>query len=180
MMRLAKFLEAGSLDKGRKEAGIGSVRLRAMSANANMGKAKRIAVAAAYWLLSCTWGLLLTIVGAIVTLVVLCLGGKPERNGPSVIIRIGKGWGGVSLGAFAFCEEDAGEFTKNHEFGHSLQNCILGPICPFIVDIPSAIRYWVYEYNRRHGKENFDYYSIWFEATASDWGTRFMERWEGK
>ena len=47
MMRRAKFLEAGSLDKGRKEAGIESVRLRTVSANANMGKAKRIAIAAA-------------------------------------------------------------------------------------------------------------------------------------
>lgn len=179
-MRLAKFLEAGSLDKGRKEADIESVRLRTVSANANMGKAKRIAIAAAYWLMSCTWGLLYTLVGALTVLVALCLGGKPERNGTSTIIRIGKGWGGVSLGAFALCSEDSGEYIKNHEFGHSMQNCIMGPLCPFIVGIPSAIRYWIYERNRRLGKENFDYYSVWFEATASDWGTRFMEYWEGK
>lgn len=145
-----------------------------------MEKAKRIAVAAAYWLLSCTWGLLSTLAGALAALVALCLGGKPERNGPSAIIRIGKGWGGVSLGAFALCSEDAGEYVRMHEFGHSLQNCAMGPVWPFAVGIPSAIRYWAYERNRRLGKENFDYYSVWFEAVASDWGTRFVRRWEGR
>ena len=164
--------------KGRKEAGIESVRLRALSAKESMEKAKKIAIAAAYWLLSCTWGLLSTVVGAFMAIGALCLGGKPERNGPSAIIRIGKGWGGVSIGAFALCSEDAGEYTKKHEFGHSLQNCIMGPLWPFVVGIPSAIRYWVYERNRRLGKENFDYYSAWFEATASEWGTRFMGHWE--
>ena len=168
------------MDKGRKEAGIESVRLRALSAKVSMGKAKKIAIAAAYWLLSCTWGLLSTVVGAFMALGALCLGGKPERNGPSAIIRIGRGWGGVSIGAFALCSKDAGEAVRKHEFGHSLQNCLMGPIWPFIVGIPSAIRYWAYERNRRLGKENFDYYSAWFEATASDWGTRFMGHWEGE
>ena len=143
-----------------------------------MGKAKKIATATVYWLLSCTWGLPSTVVGAIMALVALCLGGKPERNGPTAIIRIGHGWGGVSIGPFALCSEDSGEHTKRHEFGHSLQNCIMGPFWPIIVGAPSAIRYWVFRLRSRRGLPNPDYDSAWFEGTASAWGDWFIGRWD--
>ena len=36
-------------------------------------------------------------------------------------------------------------YINPHEFGHTFQNCLLGPLFPFMVAIPSAIRYWLRE-----------------------------------
>lgn len=142
------------------------------------GKARKALAAAAYWALSLTWGIIASLIGAFAALGALCLKGKPEANGPSFIVRIGKGWGGVSMGPFALCSEDASEHTRRHEFGHSLQNALMGPLWPFLVGIPSAVRYWIFAYRRKRGKPNPEYDSAWFEGTATEWGTAFMERWE--
>lgn len=32
-------------------------------------------------------------------------------------------------------------YLDGHELGHTLQNCLLGPLFPFIVAIPSATRW---------------------------------------
>ena len=95
----------------------------------------------------------MTFIGAIVTIFCLAfLKGKIHKNGYSFITEVGGNWGGVSLGAFALCgkynQPDSDcympewyEDTRKHEAGHSLQNIILGPFFPFVVAIPSAIRY---------------------------------------
>lgn len=33
------------------------------------------------------------------------------------------------------------ESVNAHEFGHTFQNCLLGPLMLFVVSLPSAIRY---------------------------------------
>ena len=43
----------------------------------------------------------------------------------------------------------------------------------FIVHIPSIIRYWYYElYYRKHGIYPGNYYDIWFERQASEFGAK--------
>lgn len=139
---------------------------------------KRALVASGYWILSWTWGIVATATGLVAFLGALCFGGVPERNGASVIVRIGTGWGGISLGAFALCSKDASEHTRKHEFGHSLQNIAMGPLWIALVGIPSAVRYWVFAYRRRRGKTNPEYDAVWFEGTATLWGTAFVDWWE--
>ena len=67
--------------------------------------------------------------------------------------------------------------TLNHEFGHSIQNCYLGLFMPFLVAIPSAIRYWYRELIVRWGIKKYwelpDYDSIWFERTATSFGNMY-------
>jgi hypothetical protein len=73
-----------------------------------------------YYLLNCTWGIIMTLFGAIGALVMLCCGKKPTMHAGSVCFQTGKNWGGVSLGCFFFCDETSGRLLKDHEFGHSL------------------------------------------------------------
>ena len=64
----------------------------------------------------------------------------------------------------------SGTLTEAHEFGHSLQNLIFGPLFPFIVAIPSVIRCQYQNYRSKKGLPNKEYDSIWFEFQASSLG----------
>lgn len=96
-----------------------------------------------FWILSCTWGIIMTLIGAITALVLLITKHQPKRFGPCIYFEVGKGWGGVELGPFFIISKDAGLNTVRHEAGHGIQNIIFGPLMPFLVCIPSALRYWV-------------------------------------
>ena len=49
-------------------------------------------------------------------------------------------WGGMDCGPLFVRDLISCEAVSWHEFGHSFQNCLLGPLFPFVVAIPSAIR----------------------------------------
>lgn len=125
--------------------------------------------------LSFTWGLPLTLVGAGVALVLTTLGYKAERHRYCVCFKFGENWGGLNLGYFIFTCTNAAERTPNHEFGHALQNCVYGVFTPFIVTIPSAIRYWSRVYKMYKGLPiETPYDAIWFERQATEWGNRTL------
>ncbi len=143
-----------------------------------------------YWVLQLTWGIIMTFIGFVATVFSLVfLKGRIHKNGYGFITEVGGNWGGVSLGAFSLCgnysitNKSFYDETRKHEAGHSLQNLIFGPLFPFVISIPSAIRYWYYEINRRKGnmldiKWYKWYYKIWFESTATSWGTRYIDKIE--
>ena len=130
-----------------------------------------------YWLISLTWGCLLSFVGLLVGLVLLITGHKPYKLGPNIYFKVGHGWGGVEFGPIFVVAKDAGNRTICHEAGHGIQNLIWGPLMPFVISIPSAIRYWYRETIRRKNIEKYnslpDYDSIWFEGQATDWGIKY-------
>ena len=130
-----------------------------------------------FYILSCTWGAIMTAIGLVVLLVTLPFGKFGIYHG-RIYKRIGKNWGGVELGCFFLCDENAGEHTMAHEAGHGLQNCIWGPLFPFVIAIPSAVRYWYREYIYRTNKEKYwklpDYDAIWFEGQATKWGKAYV------
>lgn len=96
---------------------------------------------ALYWIVSCTWGIIMTLIGAIITLVLIITGHKPQIFGYSVYFVVGSGWGGVNFGAFFFVAKTSNRLQiKQHEAGHGLQNILFGPLMPFVVAIPSAFR----------------------------------------
>lgn len=108
-----------------------------------------------YYILNCTWGILMTGIGAVIALMLLIAGYEPKRHAGSIYFNVGKSWGGVELGMFFLTDEHDSKSVKDHEFGHSLQNCLWGPLMPFVVCLPSAARYWLREFNTRQKKENF-------------------------
>lgn len=86
-----------------------------------------------FWLISCTWGAIMTSIGAVVALVLICT-------------------------------------------GHAIQNIILGVFMPFVVCIPSAVRYWWREWVKHRGRSATlpPYDSIWFEGWASRLGEKYF------
>lgn len=151
---------------------------------------KKIFLGSLYWLVQLTWGALLTIPGILVSLFcIIFLHGKAHKNGFSYIVEVGGNWGGINLGAVSLCGGYASkdskcynlkwfEHTRRHEFGHSIQTLIFGPFQLFVVSIPSAIRYWYDVLDTKHIEERTSplwYDSIWFEGTATRWGTKAVE-----
>ena len=76
-----------------------------------------------FYILSFTWGGLMSIIGLLVLLLTLPFGKMYIYHG-RIYKRIGKGWGGLELGCFFLCSENSSEHTLAHEAGHGLQNCI--------------------------------------------------------
>ena len=131
-----------------------------------------------FHLLSFTWGILTTLCGCIVALAMLAIGHKPHKFCDHIYFKVGKKpWGGLELGWIFFLTDcRPTEYLKRHEVGHSLQACIFGPLMPFVVSLPSIIRYWYREIRSRRGlKNNTGYYDIWFEKQASDFGEKYLQ-----
>lgn len=94
-----------------------------------------------YWVWSCTWGVIMTAIGAVIALGLLITGHKPKIFHYNVYFAFGTGWGGVNFGAFFFVAKTSDRLDiHQHEAGHGLQNILLGPLMPFVVAIPSAFR----------------------------------------
>ena len=130
-----------------------------------------------FYIISFTWGGIMTTIGLVVLLVTLPFG-KFEIYHGRIYKRIGKNWGGVELGCFFLCDNSADEYILAHESGHGLQNCLWGPLMPFVICIPSAIRYWYREFIWHFNREKFnklpEYDAIWFEGQATKWGKKYV------
>ncbi len=89
-------------------------------------------------------------------------------------------WGGISLGAFIFVNEKRGEeWYKSatvHEYGHTLQSLLLGPLYLLVIGLPSFIwcnsKKWI-AYRKDNDKSYFDLYcekwaNVWGEAVTHE------------
>lgn len=131
-----------------------------------------------YYLLSFTWGLPMTLIGLIVAVFLLLIGLNPKRLGWCYYFEFGHYWGGLNLGIIFLCSKDSNSKDKKHEFGHSIQNCYFGFLMPFIISVPSAIRYWYRRWKKRCGVENLPHYdSIWFEGQATRLGIQVYRKY---
>lgn len=130
-----------------------------------------------YFILASTWGIIMTAIGALVsgalymvkvfTKDAIKITFKPYRWIYSISVGPDY-WGGMELGLCFLRDHKSGGTVDAHEFGHTFQNCLFGPLFPFIVAIPSASRYWVRELNKN--KEHAPYDSAWFEDAATQCG----------
>lgn len=128
---------------------------RGQGMNERTARIGRMFRTAGYWLVSLTWGGVMTLLGAVIALGMLLSGHAPKKLGPNVYFEAGLGWGGMEYGAFFFVSKDASEETRLHEAGHGIQNLVLGPLMPFLVCIPSALRYWMRNCKSLAGKRIF-------------------------
>jgi hypothetical protein len=85
----------------------------------------------------------MTLVGVVAALFLVVTGHKPKKHGLCYYFEVGKGWGGVNLGIVFITAANPSEHTKNHEHGYALQNCIWGPLMPFVIALPSAAIYHI-------------------------------------
>ena len=132
-----------------------------------------------YYALSFTWGIIMTVIGILAAGALRIAGVKPTKEGPCWCFVVGKNWGGVSLGPVMLMSPAnyAAGRTVKHEFGHSLQNCIWGPLFPFVIAIPSATRLKYREIQQNKGTPpTTDYDAIWFEGQATEWGNKYFDK----
>ena len=131
----------------------------------------------AFYILSWTWGLPMTLIGAIAVLILKLSGKEVKRWGYCYYVEVGKHWGGVNLGMFFMVNTNPATHAKNHEHGHAIQNCYWGWLMPFVICIPSVTRYWYRLIRHKLGyKVTTDYDDIWFEREATELGDYYLER----
>jgi hypothetical protein len=127
-----------------------------------------------FYILSFTWGIIMSLIGCLVTVVLLVAGYRPKRNLYGWYFEVGENWGGVEFGCMCVVNKNPVEYTLNHEFGHAVQNCYFGPGM-ILISLASAARYWYREYLIKVKKKSYsdlpDYDSIWFEGDATEIGT---------
>lgn len=131
-----------------------------------------------FYFLACTWGIIMTAAGFLITIVLVIVKlFMPKKitfkkYGWIYSISLGdKAWGGADLGLMFLRDTiSSAEHIDAHEFGHTFQNCLLGPFFWFIVAIPSIIRYWRFMYDTDHKKPVIPYDKAWFEDAASQCG----------
>lgn len=128
------------------------------------------------WIVSLTWGVVMTFIGAVIALVLSLAGVQHKIFHGSVYFEVGKNWGGFSCGMFFFTSENPTLHTKQHESGHGIQNMLLGPFM-VIISGWSVLRYWYREILLWSGRKVYSelppYDSIWFEG----WATRLGEKY---
>lgn len=116
-----------------------------------------------YYLIQFTWGLPQNILG-------LLIYHKHRKNKKelfynSLITYHSESWGGISLGIFIIINGQRSQEwimqTKVHEFGHSIQSLLLGPLYLFVIGLPSMIwcnsKYWQ-NYRKEKNVSYFDFY----------------------
>ena len=125
-----------------------------------------------FYLLQFTWGLSVNLVGLVVFL--CCKRFPRERFCGSIVTCLPGNSGGVSLGCFIFaCTRNVRENRGlcAHEYGHTIQCLVLGPLYWVVIAVPSVIwRHCFAGYRKKHA---VPYDALYCEHWATAWGNRW-------
>ena len=115
-----------------------------------------------------TWCLPQTLLGLIIYIIFsLCKKiSKKETYKLATVIRLDAKFG-VSLGKFILLGNNYKDITIKHEYGHTLQNFIFGPLYLLAVGIPSIIRNIISRFNKNIA---MNYYKAYPENWADKLG----------
>ena len=119
-------------------------------------------------LLQWTWCLPQNILGLFVFIFTKIQRAKSEPHRGAMVTR----WrysSGVSLGQFIFVSKNAGEPTIKHEYGHTRQSMLLGPLYLLVIGLPSII--WAGCFDNYRQKHNKSYYDFYTESWADKLGS---------
>ena len=132
---------------------------------------------ALFYLLSFTWGLPISLLGTFYCVILLVLGFPAKTFGYCVRFEVGNGWGGANFGWLIITAKNPSQHILRHEHGHGIQNIILGPFMPFLVSLPSSLRYHTRNIIKRFKPQKTlkPYDGIWFEAWASALGEKYCK-----
>ena len=130
-----------------------------------------------FHLVQWTWGLPVNIMGGIAYLICTkILGYKHQKFGYANIVYMPWNQGGLSMGEFIFIRENHPDKiwaynVRIHEYGHTWQCLLLGPLYYIVVAIPSVI--WCQCFANYRKKNNVSYYKLYCESWANAWGQKF-------
>jgi hypothetical protein len=119
-----------------------------------------------FWIWQWTWGLPQTLVGLIVFLVCRKC---PHGTYHGCITTRWNNRGSMGMGMFLFlgCEDAQ---VRVHEFGHSVQSLILGPLFLPVMGIPSFLWCNIPYFRRMRKEKGISYYRFYPESTANRLG----------
>ena len=124
-----------------------------------------------------TWGLPVNIVGGLMFLYFTKIKGyRWQHFGYSKIVYMPWNGGGLSMGLFIFIKDNHKDkkWTYNcriHEYGHTWQCLLLGPLYYFVIALPSII--WCNCFAGYRKKNNVPYSAVYCEKWADLWGQKF-------
>lgn len=128
-----------------------------------------------YYFLQWTWGLPVNIISGVIFLICKAMGKKQEKFYNAYITYLDWNQGGLSLGQFIFMKnnhpnKDWTYNTRIHEYGHTFQAIILGPLYWLVIGLPSAI--WCNCFEKWRRKNNVSYYVFYPEKWANYLGQK--------
>lgn len=140
-------------------------------------------------IIQCTWGIIQTLVGAIIF--AINYSGNEHLFYNGVFVTMWKKKAGFSMGLFIFVPPEprfynsekykysADELKERlmiHEYGHSIQSLILGPLYFPVVGLPSSVWSFSPKYQKLRNDRNVSY----FDFYAEKWANHLGERVSGK
>ena len=135
-----------------------------------------------YRIWQCTWGMLQTFLGF--CLFLLHYKEKHYTFHGAIITEWGNS-SSVSLGMFVFITKDpffankfSGEYTSRelshrllvHEYGHTIQSMVLGPLFLIVIGIPSALWAGLPSLYKMRKEKQISYFAFYTESWANAWG----------
>ncbi len=121
-----------------------------------------------------TWGLPQTLVG----LVMYLAPGRTCKRGHfrSAFVREWKQDAGLSLGMFIFLPRGCQRPLLVHEYGHTVQSLMLGPLYLPVVVVPSLLWAGIPALRRLRARKQYSYYRFYTER----WANRLTSRVTGE
>ena len=122
-----------------------------------------------YYFLQFTWGIIQNVIGLLLWITLFII--NPNRKKKTFYGALVTEWkykSSLGLGIFIFLGYDNDRLLV-HEYGHTIQSMILGPLFLPLVGIPSFIHACLY--NRKKVKRSHNYYSFYTEKWANILGT---------
>jgi len=121
-----------------------------------------------FYLIQWTWGLPQNLAGFFMFLVNTSVT-VPLKYRQAIVIRW-RSSKSLSLGMFIFLGENATRRILKHEYGHSIQSMILGPLYLFAVGIPSILWCDLPPMEKLRKEKGISYYSKYPENWADKLG----------
>lgn len=131
-----------------------------------------------------TWGILQTLLGLIVFLFHAT---DKHYSYHGAVVTVWESKSSVSLGMFVFvtsepyfAEKFAGQISVGelsnrllvHEYGHTIQSLILGPLYLVLIGIPSTLWGFLPNLNRKRREEHSSYFDFFTEKWANSLGEK--------
>lgn len=127
-----------------------------------------------YRLLQCTWGLPQTLVGLAVF---LGCRRAPHQGFHGAVHTRWSGKGGISLGLFIFTPDSGDDWGGDmvwHEYGHTYQSLMLGPLYLLVIGLPSLI--WCNCFEKYRNINQVPYSAFYAEKWADALGAGRRKR----
>lgn len=127
-----------------------------------------------FWLLQWTWGILQNIAGLAVFL--FYIKEKHFWYHGSIVTKWRLNQGSMGLGMFIFLSKNASGDTIIHEYGHTVQSVILGPLFLPVIGFPSLLWCGLPMFKRYRKKSGLSYYTFYPEKWANYLGDKFIKK----